>query len=82
MTNAQESLHSDEELREIALDYLKGNRRSEYRQLVKDQELEGLLALRVRAAKDYAQSLMVSGESLESAWNRAIRLHLLKSESD
>jgi hypothetical protein len=34
------------------------------------------------AARDYAQALIASGSSAPAAWNQAIRLEILGSETD
>ena len=38
--------------------------------------------LKAKAAKDYAESFIYSGVWDREAWNRAIRLEILESESD
>lgn len=68
----------DEELRQKALTFLKDVKPQEYRQLLRDGELQEMLRLKVQACKGYAKALGGGPE----AWNMAIRQELLESESD
>lgn len=73
---------SDSQLREQALKFFKENKPKAYREMKADGSLEEVLAMRVKAARDYAQTLQNTGTWAGEAWNRAIRLEILESESD
>lgn len=73
---------SDEELRDKALRFLKEVKPREYREMQREGALNRLVENKVAACKDYAAALMRSGSSPPEAWNRAIRLEILESESD
>ncbi len=72
---------SEEKLANLALDYYKKCRRQEYRGLLAARELQGVIQLRVAAAKQAAAGLQ-KVMSPEEAWNLAIRRELLDSESE
>ena len=67
---------------DTALEYLKGSRRTLYRELRKDKRLDDHIDGLIRATEDYAASLINGGEYPDVAWNRAIREHLLSSRAD
>ena len=73
---------TQEQLEAKALHYLKTCKPKEYRELKKNGELQQSLTRRAQAARDYARRLILSGEFENQAWNRAIRLEILESESD
>jgi hypothetical protein len=70
------------ELEAKALHYLKTCKPKEYRELQKNGELQQSLQRRAKAARRYALNLIESGVWETEAWNRAIRLEILESESD
>lgn len=74
--------HSQEELAEKALDFVKSIKPKEYRRMKKEGTLTEYCARKARAARDYAENLMATGEPAKIAWNRAIRLEILESETD
>jgi len=65
-----------------ALDFFKRCKPKEYKEMEKDGSLQEVCQLRAERAKDYAESLIQSGEFDRAAWNRAVRLVILESESD
>jgi hypothetical protein len=71
-----------EELEAKALYFLRTNRPKVYKKLEQSGELEEYCQLKAQAAKRYAENLIQSGEWLNQAWNRAIRLEILESETD
>jgi hypothetical protein len=73
---------TQQELEAKALRYLKTCKPKELKELKRNGELEQSLQLRARAAKRYALNLMESGVWETEAWNRAIRLEILESDSD
>ena len=73
---------SQEELEAQSLDFLKTCRRSLYRDLRGTGDLGDFLKRRANRARGYARNLMASGVWETEAWNRAIRLEILESESD
>ena len=72
--------HSQAELEAKALNFLKRNKPKEYKALSPYGRLE-YARLKANAAKRYAENLIASGEPDFVAWNRAIRLEILESES-
>jgi len=69
-------------LREQAREFLRTSRSAEYYQLKRAGTLQAELERKVETAIRYAENLMVSGEWEVRAWNRAIRLVILESDSD
>lgn len=65
-----------------AEDFFKKCRPKEYREMKKDGSLREVCQRRARMAKDYAENLILSGEFDRAAWQRAVRLVILESESD
>ncbi len=57
-------------------------RRKAYLEAKKSGELEEWITLKAKAARRYAENLIYSGEPPEIAWNRAVRLEILESETD
>ena len=74
--------YSDEELINMAMRYFRTCKPKEYRQMKKDGELMEVCQLMVKAARRYAKNLMAVGIFAGEAWNRAIRLEILESETD
>jgi hypothetical protein len=73
---------SDQQLREKLLDYLGNYQRQELEQMKARGVLEEYIKLVIEATKSYAENLVLCGESVEQAWNQAIRLERLRSETD
>jgi len=72
----------EDTLQSIALEFLRENRRKEYRQLKASGELDEALALKVENCQRQAKNLMATGLWENEAWNRAIRSEILESESE
>ena len=69
------------ELELQALEYLKSNKRKEYRET---QQLGGLSVYchaKAIATRLYAEKLIASGEVVRDAWNRAIHREILEKEN-
>ena len=65
-----------------ALKFFKECRPKEYREMKKDGSLESECRLQAERAQRYAEALISGGEFDRVAWNMAIRLVILESESD
>ena len=74
--------YTQNQLEAKALKFIKENKPQEYRKLKASGELQEYCRLSAKAAREYAESLMKSGEPDTIAWNRAIRLEILESETD
>jgi hypothetical protein len=72
---------SQAELIAKAHNFLKNNRRKEYKRL-SVEEREEWAQEKAKAARSYAENLIACGESDVVAWNRAIRLSILESDTD
>ncbi len=81
-TEKKEPLYSQSDLESKSLDYLRRCHPKAFKEMKKDGSLDEYTAKKAKAAKDYAENLMKSGIWEEEAWNRAIRLKILRSESD
>jgi hypothetical protein len=73
---------TENELKSKALRFVKENKPGEYRNMQKSVELDEYCRLKAEEARRYAEDLIASGEWDKQAWNRAIRLIILESESD
>jgi hypothetical protein len=73
---------TQEELGAKALYYVRTCKPKSYKEMKKDGTLDHYCQLAAIAATNYANSLIDTGESEEQAWNRAIRLEILESETD
>ncbi|GEM_PF-2675358 len=73
---------SQAELEAKAEYFLKTSRAKEYRAAKKSGELQEWIQIKVKAAKEMAESLIGGGVWEGEAWNRAIRSQILESESD
>ncbi len=73
--------YSESDLESKALNYLKRIRGKDYKAMSK-AEVNEWAVLKAKAARGYAESLMATGEPDFIAWNRAIRLEILESETD
>ena len=71
-----------EELEAKALHFLRTCKPKAYKELKKLSYLEEAIAMKAEAAIRYAEELIDLGEYEPQAWNRAIRLEILESESD
>ena len=58
------------------------NDNREYRRMARQGTLEGYLASKVRATRDYAGWLIKQNEMPSHAWRRAIRTLILEREED
>jgi hypothetical protein len=70
------------QLEAMARDFCKENKPKAYRQMKKDGDLQEVCEMKAKAAMDYAQRLIESGEFPGPAWDRAIRLEILELETD
>jgi hypothetical protein len=70
------------ELEAKALRFVRQCRQKLYRELRQSGELKEYCRQKAKAARRYAENLIKSGEWEGNAWNRAIRLEILESESD
>lgn len=73
--------YTQAELEAKAHNYLKRNKAKEYKAMSQEERQEWA-QLKANAARRYAENLMASGDPDFIAWNRAIRLETLGSESD
>ena len=73
---------SDATLAAKAKHFLWTCKRRQYLQAKREGELDEWIDLKVRSCKRYAENLMASGSWAGEAWNRAIRLEILESETD
>jgi hypothetical protein len=71
-----------EELADQAKGYYRTCKPKVYRQARKDGDLQELCMLKAKAAKNYAEELISSGENPGPAWMQAIRSEILESETD
>ncbi len=69
-------------LYDTALEYLKGNRPTLYRELRKGKRLDDYIDGQIGATREYAASLINGGEYPDVAWNHAVREQLLASPAD
>lgn len=69
--------HSQAMLESQALDFLRGNKPK-----MSKAEMNRQAKQKAKAAKRYAENLMASGTPEPAAWNQAIRLQILESETD
>ena len=69
-------------LLEQVREFLRTSRESDYYRMKREGTLEEELERRVDTAIRYAGNLTASGEWEVQAWNRAIRLVILESETD
>lgn len=69
------------ELETKALNFLKENKRKMYSAMSR-KERKSLVNLKARAAMRQAENLMATGMDSKDAWNRAIRLEILESNSE
>jgi len=65
-----------------ALGFLRTSRHADYYAMRLDGSLKGIVEGRIAACKSYAQRLIDSGTWEGEAWNQAIRVELLESESN
>jgi hypothetical protein len=81
MTIAFEQFSPPEQrvLESMALQHLR--QIGQYRKMTVGQR-DAYATRQAHAARDYAQALIGSGSSEPAAWNQAIRLEILGSESD
>ena len=76
-------MYHDDRLKEMRLNFLRDNRKSEYRRLRRDGELEEHLQECATACRMRAKSYVDSGETHEGqAWQWAIRVVLLETPPD
>jgi hypothetical protein len=77
MQETDATTYSLAELEAKALNFIKRNKPP-----MSKAEAANLARLKAEAAEHYAKNLMLSGVWSGEAWNRAIRLEILESESD
>ena len=65
-----------------ALKFFKECKPKEYREMKKDGSLQEVCELRAEGARRYAENLILGGMFGPAAWNMAVRLEILESESD
>ncbi len=65
-----------------ALHFLKTCRREAYREVKGAGELAEWVTLKANAARKYAENMISNGAMAEEAWNMAVRLEILGSETD
>jgi hypothetical protein len=73
--------YEQQELESKALDFIKRNKKKDCKTMSK-AEINEWAVLKANAARRYAENLMATGIWYQEAWNRAIRLEILESESD
>ena len=73
--------YSQSELEQKALDFLKQNKKKAIKGMSRE-ELQEWATQKAESAQSYHDSLVKTGVWEEEAWNRAIRLEILESESD
>ena len=81
--NKEYKAPTETELINKALVFMKENySRKKYKALKDSGEVQELAQLKAKAAIRYAENLISSGMWAGEAWNQAIRLEILESESD
>ena len=76
-------MYHDDQLKQFRLNFLKGERPEEYRQLRREGKLEQHLQEHADACRRKAASLVEQGETHEGqAWQWAIRIVLLETPPD
>lgn len=73
---------TQQELEAKALKFFRECKPKSYREMKNSSELKEVCQLRAKATRRYALSLMENGVWETEAWNRAIRLKILESDSD
>jgi hypothetical protein len=73
---------TQQELEAKALKFFRECKPKSYREMKKSGDLKEVCQLRAKATQRYALSLMENGVWETEAWNRAIRLKILESDSD
>ena len=81
-TTEREYNKSDDELKKIALEYLRVNENHEYRRLAKKGELDAKLQEMADSARRRAEGLIELGEFRPQAWSWAIRERILNAPMD
>ncbi len=73
---------SQEELEAKALYFVRTCKPKEYKRLKQSGELEEYCQLKAKAATSYKERITTENYTAPVAWNMAIRLEILESESD
>ena len=73
---------TDSRLRELIVDYLKRCTPGEYRDMKRLGELEDFITRTIATTRRHADGLIASGVFAGEAWNQAIRLIIMHSETD
>jgi hypothetical protein len=73
---------TEDQLKEMALKFVKGSKPKEYKRMKAEGELEEYLRLKAKATREHAEDLIAGGEWNKQAWATAERIVLLEANSD